>query len=193
MPEKHNAIASMVSLLALYPADARIFVNCWTWGYEPLLLALLRAWPDEQLHVDRYKRDVFAQLLKVEGGGELEPLTGRIARGADGFQPAQARGRRSADGGGQAPAPVGAGEADRVPLKLHACHSRQRCQACYRSSFSAPQVLHGAGVVVAVNPAEMRLVHWDLYEEEVRRRLAKAASGEGDWPISLVRPLVLHF
>lgn len=212
MPNKADAIASMLSLLALYPPTARIFVNCWTWGYEPLLLALLGQWPDERLHVDRYKRGVYEKLGAVVWG-ELEGMRGRIVGGKSGFV--------QLDGGnggqhGQSEDEAEDGDdllpilmtttttaADRsAPAKLHACDSRRRCEATWRQSASGSRARFGGSmsvddgdddeaIVVAINPAEMRLVEWDLYEQEVRRRLAKANRGDGEWPISLVRPSLL--
>jgi hypothetical protein len=208
MPDKASAIDSAVDLLSLYPANARIFLNTWTWGYEPLLLALLARWPNEKVHVDRYKRGVYLQLGEVKGG-ELEPIMGRIVGGKSGFVEADVQEGRGDDGlsdenddgdndDDEAVAsvrpPKKAGAGHPVPAKLHACDSHRRCEATWRQFASGSRARFGdeqAGdraIVVAVNPAEMRLAEWDLYEHEVRRRLARAGRGEGEWPISLVRP-----
>lgn len=210
MPDKSDAISSMVALLALYPPTARIFLNTWTWGYEPLLAGLLDQWPEDKLHVDRYKRSIYDRLSKIEGG-ELAYMRGRIVGGKRGFIQVGIEDDADGQSGEEQDEfadvdptrcvsfhrSTSAPAAERpLPVRLHACDSRRRCEATWRQSASGPRARFGSrgtaddvqeDIVVAVNPAEMRMVEWDLYEEEVRRRLERAQKGEGEWPISLVR------
>lgn len=49
-----EAIDHFIDTASLYPPDTRFFLNCWTWGYEDLLLAVHRTFKTK-IHLDSYK------------------------------------------------------------------------------------------------------------------------------------------
>ena len=64
-----------------YPSHTRFFINTWTWGYEDILKAIAKAFDSKvcllmirgmflicspQIHVDRYKHDVYTSLSDQE-------------------------------------------------------------------------------------------------------------------------------
>lgn len=57
---KNRAIVDGLELLALLPADALVFLDCWTAGYEDFLYAVHCA-TGTRIHVDRYKAWMLAQ------------------------------------------------------------------------------------------------------------------------------------
>lgn len=37
------AMQGLIELIALFPSTTYFFFNCWTWGYEDLLIEIMRA------------------------------------------------------------------------------------------------------------------------------------------------------
>ncbi|EIW74524.1 hypothetical protein CONPUDRAFT_169911 [Coniophora puteana RWD-64-598 SS2] len=61
VPTKERAVADLVSLITLFPAETHFFINSWTLGYEDILKGISRAFRC-QIHVDRYKYELYAHL-----------------------------------------------------------------------------------------------------------------------------------
>lgn len=79
---------------------------------------------------------------------------------------------------------------DSADARFHACDLGNRCEAV---GFQAAE--HGVdwepkagGLVVNLNPAELRVAYWDVYRADLERKFADAWEGKGDWPTHLVRP-----
>lgn len=142
-----------------------------TRSYEPLIHALLDAFPDDRLHVDRYKLK-FYDLLS-----EFASNSHRFDR------PPKKNSANTSNATVSSASTDAKASSSPRPAKLHACDSSDRCASCPR--FGPPADDPNAKVLV-INSSEMRLTHWDLYEDEVRRRIGEAREGKGEWPRSLV-------
>lgn len=142
-----------------------------THSYEPLIHALLDAFPDDRLHVDRYKLKIY-------------DLLSEFASNSHQFDrpPKKNSANTSSATVSSASTDAKASSSPR-PAKLHACDSSDRCASCPR--FGPPADDPNAKVLV-IYSSEMRLTHWELYEDEVRRRIGEAKEGRGEWPRSLV-------
>ncbi|KAK0530356.1 hypothetical protein OC842_003957 [Tilletia horrida] len=58
---KTEAVREIVKLIAQFPPTTPVFINCFTWGYEELLIGICRAF-GQKIHVDKYKRMMYSQL-----------------------------------------------------------------------------------------------------------------------------------
>ncbi|KAJ1027933.1 hypothetical protein NDA13_003385 [Ustilago tritici] len=53
-PSKQQACLDVISPLRLFPPTTSFFLNCWTWGYEDLLIYVAKAFGCK-IHVDRFE------------------------------------------------------------------------------------------------------------------------------------------
>ena len=58
VPSKQDAVRDMITLLRLYPPDTVFFLDAWTWGYEDMLKAVVKAFR-VPVHVDRFKAGMY--------------------------------------------------------------------------------------------------------------------------------------
>ncbi|UZJ54575.1 hypothetical protein CBS101457_003895 [Exobasidium rhododendri] len=59
---KSEAILDVIQILRLFPRSTRVYIGCWTSGYEEFLISLSKAFPegDEgKIHMDRYKKNLY--------------------------------------------------------------------------------------------------------------------------------------
>ncbi|KAE8216678.1 hypothetical protein CF327_g144 [Tilletia walkeri] len=58
---KTDAVKETVRLIAQFPPTTPVFINCFTWGYEELLIGICRAF-GQKIHVDKYKRMMYSHV-----------------------------------------------------------------------------------------------------------------------------------
>ncbi|CAD6888300.1 unnamed protein product [Tilletia laevis] len=58
---KIEAVKETVRLIAQFPPTTPVFINCFTWGYEELLIGICRAF-GQKIHVDKYKRMMYSHV-----------------------------------------------------------------------------------------------------------------------------------
>ena len=74
---KSEAILDVVQLVKLLPRSARVHIDCWTSGYEEVLLSLAKAFSVPQagkIHLDRYKMGLFGIMAREPEWRGLEEL-----------------------------------------------------------------------------------------------------------------------
>lgn len=76
---------------------------------------------------------------------------------------------------------------DPTGARFHACDLGNRCaEVGFSASEHGGWVPKSGGRVVNLNPAELRVAHWDVYRADLERKFADAWEGKGDWPTNLV-------
>ncbi|KAK0565002.1 hypothetical protein OC861_003987 [Tilletia horrida] len=69
---KTEAVKETIKLISQFPSNTPVFINCFTWGYEELLIGICRAF-GARIHVDKYKRMMYGHLAPDharEGSGD---------------------------------------------------------------------------------------------------------------------------
>jgi len=81
------------------------------------------------------------------------------------------------------------------PRRFHACDLENRCDQVgwTKDTSTSSWKTKSGSLVVNINPAELRVAHWDIYRDDLEKKLAAAKEGKGAWPTSIVRPLFLLF
>lgn len=109
---------------------------------------------DNQVHVDRYKRNIYTAVKSdpfLLACTTLDPLASRF----------------------------------------HACDRRSKCSECRRFNKQGQPVYNLDKRVVHVNMVEIKTAAWAIQQEAFLGQLARAATGEGDWPFNIVSTLAL--
>ncbi|KAL7417806.1 hypothetical protein BDY24DRAFT_367705 [Mrakia frigida] len=152
---KDDAARGMLDVISLYPEDTKFFINAWTWGYEELLLGISSTFPEDKIHLDRYKRSIYKLLPSVE-------KVLHVPHGPD--------------------------------ARFHACDLENRCEQVgwTKDTSDSSWKTKSGGLVVNINPAELRIAHWDVYRDDLEKKISSARDGKGPWPTNIVIPLARH-
>lgn len=163
---KQEAIGHFLRLARRYPPATRFFLNAWTWGYEDLLKAVYDRF-GAKVHLDGYKRRLYGS----EAVGRLDPVLGGLGTGVEGG------------------------------TRWHACERRMKCGECWGEGKGCFEVGEegerkwlkgkkaGDAEVVYVNPVEVGRARWDVYKEDLDRKIK---AGE-PLPNYLVRAQLILF
>ncbi|TKY90837.1 hypothetical protein EX895_000835 [Sporisorium graminicola] len=186
VPTKQQACLDMVMLMRMYPPSTVFFLNCWTWGYEDMLIVTAKAFGCK-IHVDRFKYIMYkaarteapflADIITQDGSktrfhacekrnvcSTVQALALRYSTAAD---PALAREALAAHSQIDSSSP----------------DTRQR----WGPPRSQPEPL-----LVYVNPGQIAAEKWPSMLEDTRLRLEAAQRHETAWPEALVVPIERH-
>ncbi|KAJ1032360.1 hypothetical protein NDA18_000846 [Ustilago nuda] len=182
-PSKQQACLDVISLLRLFPPTTIFFLNCWTWGYEDLLIYVAKAFGCK-IHVDRFKYIMYrAARSEVPFLADIVTQDGSKTR----FHACEKRNtcsvvsglasRYAANG-----MPELAKEAIVAHSQIDSCSDDARMR--WGPVRSQPEPL-----LVYVNPGQIGGEKWGVLFEDTKQRVEAAGRGETAWPEALVVPI----
>lgn len=183
-PSKQQACLDIITLLRLYPPSTLFFLNCWTWGYEDLLIYTAKAFGCK-IHVDRFKYIMYrASKSELPFLADIVTQDGSKTR----FHACEKRNTcsavsnlasRYAAGGGMAK------EAIAAHSQIDSCSDDAKTR--WGPARSQPEPL-----LVYVNPGQISADRWQVMFRDTKKRLEAAGRGETAWPEALVVPIERH-
>ena len=186
VPTKQQACLDMVALMRVYPPSTVFFLNCWTWGYEDMIVVTAKAFGCK-IHVDRFKYIMYkaarteAPFLAdviIQDGSKTRFHACEKRNVCPAVQRLASRYSANAD-------PVLATEALAAYSQIDSssADARQRWGP-YRSQ---PDPL-----LVYVNPGQISADRWPGMFQDTKQRLEAAQRHETAWPEALVVPMERH-
>ncbi|KAJ9476563.1 hypothetical protein PHBOTO_000223 [Pseudozyma hubeiensis] len=186
VPTKQQASLDMIALMRMYPSNTIFFLNCWTWGYEDMLIVTAKAFGCK-IHVDRFKYIMYKAArseapfladIVTQDGSKTRFHACEKRNVCPHVQSLASRYSGSAD-------PVWAREAlaEHSQIDSSSPDARQR----WGPVRSQPEPL-----LVYVNPGQIASDKWPGMFEDTKHRLEAAQRHETAWPEALVVPMERH-
>ncbi len=186
VPTKQQACLDMISLMRLYPSSTVFFLNCWTWGYEDMLIVTAKAFGCK-IHVDRFKYIMY-KAARTEAPFLADIITqdGSKTR----FHACEKRNVCAAV----------QGLASRYSANVDPALAREAMAAHSQIDSSSPDAKQRWGpprtqpepLLVYVNPGQIAADRWPSMFQDTKQRLEAAQRHETAWPEALVVPIERH-
>ncbi|SPO20292.1 uncharacterized protein UTRI_00691_B [Ustilago trichophora] len=186
MPTKQQACLDMISLMRMYPPTTVFFLNCWTWGYEDMLIVTAKAFGCK-IHVDRFKYIMYkAARIEAPFLADIVTQDGCKTR----FHACEKRNVCSAV---QKLASRYSSTADPVLAKeALAAHSQMDSSSPDARQRWGPFRTQPDPLLVYVNPGQIAADRWPIMFQDTKQRLEAAQRHETAWPEALVVPMERH-
>lgn len=186
VPTKQQACLDMVALMRMYPANTHFFLNCWTWGYEDMLVVTAKAFGCK-IHVDRFK------YLMYKAARNEAPFLADIVTQDHTKTRFHACEKRE-------PCVSVRSLASRYANDTSAALAKQVVAAHSQMDSSSPDPRQRWGPVrsqpeplfVYVNPGQVSADQWQSMFEDTKQRLQAAQRHETAWPEALIVPIERH-
>lgn len=187
VPTKQQASLDMVTLMRMYPSHTVFFLNCWTWGYEDMLVVTAKAFGCK-IHVDRFKYSMY-KAARTEAPFLADIVTQDHTKTR--FHACEKRNvcpsvqSLASRYSSTAADPVLAREA-------LAAHSQMDSSSADAGQRWGPFRSQPEPLLVYVNPAQVAADRWPGMFDDTKRRLEAAQRHETAWPEALVVPMERH-
>ncbi|ETS63852.1 hypothetical protein PaG_02174 [Moesziomyces aphidis] len=186
VPTKQQACLDMVTLMRMYPDNTHFFLNCWTWGYEDMLVVTAKAFGCK-IHVDRFK------YLMYKAARSEAPFLADIVTQDHTKTRFHACEKRE-------PCVSVKSLASRYANDTSAALAKQVVAAHSQMDSSSPDPRQRWGPVrsqpeplfVYVNPGQVSAEQWQSMFEDTKQRLQAAQRHETAWPEALIVPIERH-
>ncbi|CBQ68024.1 conserved hypothetical protein [Sporisorium reilianum SRZ2] len=186
VPSKQQACLDMVTLMRMYPSSIVFFLNCWTWGYEDMLVVTAKAFGCK-IHVERFKYIMYKAArtdapfladIVTQDGSKTRFHACEKRNVCDAVHTLATRYSAAAD-------PLLAREA----LAAHSQIDSSSPDARQRWGPPRPQP---EPLLVYVNPGQIAADKWPAMLADTKHRLEAAQRHETAWPEALVVPIERH-
>ncbi|SNX81943.1 uncharacterized protein MEPE_00648 [Melanopsichium pennsylvanicum] len=186
VPTKQAACLDMITLMRLYPPSTIFFLNCWTWGYEDMLIYTAKAFGCK-IHVDRFKYTMYkAARSEIPFLAHIVTKDGTSTR----FHACE---KRNVCAHVQKLASRYSAAADSMLAKqVLAAHSQTDSSSPDPQTRWGPPRSQPEPMLVYINPGQVSADRWPNMLEDTKLRLQAAQRGETAYPEALVVPIERH-
>ncbi|SPO21214.1 uncharacterized protein UTRI_00691 [Ustilago trichophora] len=186
VPTKQQACLDMINLMRMYPPTTVFFLNCWTWGYEDMLIVTAKAFGCK-IHVDRFKYIMYkAARSETPFLADIITQDGSKTR----FHACEKRNVCSA--------------VQKLALRYSSTAdpalAKEALAAHSQIDSSSPDPRHRWGpfrtqpdpLLVYINPGQIAADRWPTIFQDTKQRLEAAQRHETAWPEAIVVPIERH-
>lgn len=186
VPTKQQACLDTITLMRLYPSTTVFFLNCWTWGYEDMLILTAKAFGCK-IHVDRFKYIMY-KAARCEAPFLADLVTQDSSKTR--FHACE---RHNACSHVQGIASRYSSTADPSWAKeALAAHSQIDTGSLDPRLRWGPLRPQADPLLVYINPAQIAADKWPSMFQDTKDRLQAAQKLETAWPEALVMPIERH-
>ncbi|GAC99355.1 hypothetical protein PHSY_006956 [Pseudozyma hubeiensis SY62] len=186
VPTKQQACLDMITLMRMYPSNTVFFLNCWTWGYEDMLIVTAKAFGCK-IHVDRFK------YIMYKAARSEAPFLADIVTQDGSKTRFHACEKRNVCSHVQSLASRYSGNADPAwAREALAAHSQMDSSSPDARQRWGPVRSQPEPLLVYVNPGQIASDKWPGMFEDTKHRLEAAQRHETAWPEALVVPMERH-
>uniref|UniRef100_V5ETZ4 DNA repair metallo-beta-lactamase domain-containing protein n=1 Tax=Kalmanozyma brasiliensis (strain GHG001) TaxID=1365824 RepID=V5ETZ4_KALBG len=186
VPSKQQACLDMVALMRMYPPSTVFFLNCWTWGYEDMLIVTAKAFGCK-IHVDRFK------YIMYKAARSEAPFLADIVTQDGSKTRFHACEKRNVCSAVQSLASRYSANVDPALAKeALAAHSQMDSSSPDARQRWGPPRSQPDPLLVYINPGQIAADRWPAMLQDTKQRLEAAQRHETAWPEALVVPIERH-